>query len=163
MLYKCRGCKESKERKEFHYKNFETSIPRKLCWGCEIKESNKVVIESHNKMVQQKNKEIESLLTQLKIQKKLTNGVQSISFDQSMVKDGMMKHKNLNVYMHKNNPNDAYFKMKGKYRKYKPIQSQYDDSEMCIIYKMGYKNKWYALSKMHQWIMEEGNRVEAPF
>ena len=119
-------------------------------------------MKKNESIIEQKNDTIVSLQSQLEHQKKLTNGVQSISFDKSMVKGGLLKHKNLNVYIHKNNPDEAYFQMKGKFRKYKPVQSKYGP-EMCIIVKTGYNKKWYKLQDMFNWIIEEGKAVESPF
>jgi len=163
MLFKCRKCKGSKERKEFHYKNFETSIPRKLCWDCEIRDAKAKERRIINEEVIKGLKiTISDLQTKLDKQIQLTNGVQKISFSESMVKMGeLMKHRNLNVYMRKGDNENAFFKMKGKFRKYKPVQSKFGP-EMCIIVKPSYGGKkWYELNRMYKWIMEEGKEVES--
>ena len=160
MKYKCKRCNEYLESKEFHYKEFESLSPKKVCWECEKKAIEDRVMRKNEEIITQKDEIIKSLTIKLEHQKKLTNGVQSISFDKSMVRDGLLKHKNLNVYMHKNNPDEAYFQMKGKFRKYKPVQSKYGP-EMCIVVKSGYVKKWYKLSDMHGWIMGEGETVKA--
>jgi hypothetical protein len=160
VTYECKRCKKHLEKKEFHYRNFENINPKKVCWGCEIKDAIHDALKIQEESIKQKNDAIATLTSKLEYQKKLTNGVQSISFDKSMVKEGLLKHKNLNVYMDINNPDDAYFQMKGKFRKYLPVQSKYGP-EMCIIVKTGYSKKWFKLHDLHKWILEEGTKVKS--
>jgi hypothetical protein len=160
VKYECKRCKNYLDRKEFHYKNFENLNPKKMCWGCEIEEVKETLTKSNEIIIQEKNEIIASLTSKLEYQRKLTNGIQSISFDRSMVKEGLLKHKNLNVYMDINNSDDAYFQMKGKFRKYLPVQSKFGP-EMCIIVKTGYQKKWFRLKDLHKWILEEGTKVKS--
>lgn len=160
VTYECKRCKKHLEKKEFHYRNFENINPKKVCWDCEVKDAVDTSVKMGEVVIKQKDKMIASLTSKLEYQKKLTNGVQSISFDKSMVKDGLIKHKNLNVYMDANNPDNAYFQMKGKFRKYLPVKSKYGP-EMCIIVKTGYTKKWYKLEDLHRWVLEEGNKVKS--
>lgn len=162
VKYECKRCKKHLEKKEFHYRNFESINPKKICWDCEVKDALNKATKLSEVIIKQKDEMLTSLTSKLEYQKKLTNGVQSISFNKSMVKDGLLKHKNLNVYMDKNNPDEAYFQMKGKFRKYLSVQSKYGP-EMCIIVKTGYTKKWYKLYDLHKWILEEGDVMKASY
>ena len=157
VSYECRGCGVNKERKEFHYNNFENQIPRKLCWGCEkeniMKQGARNMLSIVSKEVMEKDELITKLSKKISILEKQNNISVAIP---GRGDDTKIKHKSLNLYMEPDNKEDAWFKHKGSYRKYKTYPNQYIEGDVCVVVKRPYGgNKYYGLQKMYQWIMED--------
>lgn len=151
VKYQCRSCKEHKDRKEFHYDNFESLIPRKLCWDCDKKQYAQELLKQ-NKILLGRVRKLESI-----------NDI--VTPETNEHKIPKFKHKSLNVYMEENNVDKAWFKHKGEYRRYRTFPNQFVEKDSVIVYKRpdGSK-KYYGLQKMYEWIMEEKQKeVEAPF
>jgi len=159
MKYKCRSCKENKERKEFHYKNFETSIPRKLCWDCEMDKQHKSMVQEYIDICKKKNDEITSLKQRIRVLENQNN----IKLPVHKVKAPRYKHHSLNIYMEEGNVNEAWMLVRGQYRKYRTYPNRYVENDFCIVYnKPDGTKKYYGLQKMYEWIMVKEN-IESPF
>ena len=174
MLYKCRGCKESKERKEFHYKNFESSIPRKLCWDCEIKEVVKKEVEKTKSSFFSEAERLHETISKMGKKIRILERQNSISVPIPNDKpDTKVKHKSLNLYMEPDNKKEAWYKHKGSYRMYRTYPNQFIEGDVCVVVKRPYGgNKYYGLQKMYDWVMENKpatyklqnkQKVESPF
>lgn len=170
VSYECRDCGVNKDRKEFHHKNFKDQLPRKLCWECEIKsarrEGAKSMLSINKEALLEKTDIIKKLSKKISILEKQNNISVAIP---SNGPDTKIKHKSLNLYMEPDNKEDAWFKHKGSYRKYKTYPNQYIEGDVCVVVKRPYGgNKYYGLQKMYQWIMEEKpttykEKVKSPF
>lgn len=174
VSYECRGCGLSKERKHFHYKNFENTIPRKLCWDCEVEDRLQKqavdMLKVAKKGLEEKDELISKLSKKISILEKQNNISVAIP---GKGDDTKIKHKSLNLYMEPDNKKEAWYKHKGTYRMYRTYPNQYIEGDVCVVVKRPYGgNKYYGLQKMYDWIMEEKpttykvknkETVESPF
>lgn len=174
MVYKCRGCKESKQRKEFYYKNFENTLPRKLCLECEKKEAITTEVEVVKATMEDEIDNLHEVISKMAKKIKILESQNNISVAVNSDKiDLKIKHKNLNVYMEPDNKEGAWFKYKGNYRMYRTYPNKFVDGDVCIVVQRPYGGKkYYGLQKMYEWIMEQPiptyssqdkEEVEAPF
>lgn len=173
-MFKCRGCKESKDRNEFHPLNFDNTLPRKLCWECDKRDAvEKAVIETKISMedeIDMLNETISKLGKKIRILERQNNISVVVPNNKP---DEKLKHKNLNVYMEPDNKQEAWFKHKGSYRMYKTFPNRFVEGDVCIVVQRPYGGKkYYGLQQMYKWITEEETptykikdkkKVEAPF
>ena len=167
VKYQCRSCKEYKDRKEFHYKNFETMIPRKMCWDCELETHRKDSIQNYIDICNKKNDEIRTLYSRIRTLENINN----IKTPAYKVEAPRYKHHSLNIWMEEGNLNEAWMMVRGQYRKYRTYPNKFVENDFCVVYnKPDGSKKYYSLEKMHEWIMQaqtwggrDKKEVEAPF
>lgn len=160
VKYECRGCKQKLERKEFHYKNFETAMVRKICWSCEMEKQRLYHIQEYIDICKKKNEEIDTLKDRIRYLEK----VNSISAPVHTTKIPKYKHHSMNIYMEEGNTDKAWMLHKGQFRLYRTYPNKFIENDSCLIYKRpDGTNKYYGLMQMHEWIMEKKEVLESPF
>lgn len=151
VAYKCKICLVEKDRKEFHYEQFESLNPKKICWNCEKKQYAEQVVNAAEIAFADKDRKIEELRAKIaKLEK-----INSIILPANKSSVPKHKHSSLNIWMEKGNKDKAWSLHKGQYRLYRTYPNKYIPNDSIIQYKKPDGSiKYYGLSNMHDWIFE---------
>jgi hypothetical protein len=160
MNYQCKNCKQWLDKKEYHYKQFESLNVKKQCWDCEKAELRANIINDELK----KRSVAEGEVLRLKHRVRQLENITKVINVTSEKTEVRVKHKHLNVYMIEGNKDDAWLFHKNTYRKYRTYPNQFkEDDSVLIINKPDGSKKYYSLNMLYKWIFIEKEVEEAPF
>ena len=152
VAYKCKVCLIEKDRKEFHYEQFESLNPKKICWSCEKKKYEREIKDVAKDIIE----DYKSQIIQLKNKISKLERINSIKLPAPKESITKSKHHSLNIWMEEGNRNQAWLLHKGQLRLYRTYPNQYIENDSVIVYKKSDGAvKYYGLQNMHNWIFEK--------
>ena len=146
-MYKCKECKQWKNRESFDVSEFTKLNAKKRCLKCDVEVVKKEELSKQLNMQIEYDKMINTLKAQNKI---------AIAKSVPLRPLGEMRCNSYkNVWMQKGNKTEAWNKVRDKFVKYRTIKCQFTGIPKIIIkWKYG-GDKWYSLEKMYYYIFPE--------
>jgi len=158
IKFECCKCKTLKVKDAFDEKQFEGIMTRKTCFKCEMKQIQSEEATKRMKLELEASKKLKAAESKVSYIRSLKIPVINTTI-QEFRSDRFGQ-----VWMKKDDANNAYKKERGTYIKYRNITCQFTGKTKIVVdYKYGGK-KWYELEKMYNWIYPElTQEIENPF